>query len=199
MSKYKAISENEQSIIVRNILNAKDKREQVQIEADLHETSVDIIKDILKEHDVNLRILNGGSRKKKHIEDELSQEIITPVEDIEAAEERAEADEIGQAWADLSIPPEEPVPVPTPAEQAQKIPYTKPEILDGPPQAISSETEENAADSIDIDLSYQRFKRLISEKMHCEDRLEEINAELKLYRDTCNSILIDLKEGGIAT
>lgn len=217
MSKKKEdIPKSERSEIVNNILGAKNRKEQLKIEADLHLTSVTTIKEILKDYGVNLKIFNGGSHKKKHIEDVLAeeQEIITPVEEIETVEEQAEPDEIGQAWADLSIPPDvelppltaEPLPPlsneergcePIHAEQAEKIPYTKPEILDGPPLPKSSTSAETAADSIDIDLSYQRFKNLIREKMHCEDRLEEINAELKLYRDTCNCILLDLKEGGI--
>ena len=216
MSKKKEdIPKSERSEIVNNILGAKNKKEQLKIEADLHLTSVTTIKEILKDYGVNLKIFNGGSHKKKHIEDELAeeQEIITPVEEIETVEEQAEPDEIGQAWADLSIPPDvelppltaEPLPPlsneeracePIPAEQAEKIPYTKPEIIE-PPLPKSSTSEETAADSIDIDLSYQRFKKLIREKMHCEDRLEEIKAELQLYRDTCNCILLDLKEGGI--
>lgn len=210
MSKAKEkLSEAERSEIVKNILNAKDKRLQLKIEADLHLTSVTTIKEILKEKGYSLRMLNGGNGKKKHIEDE----IITPVEEIKAVEEKAEPDEIGQAWADLSIPPDvgltpltaEPLPPlsneervcePIPAEQAEKIPYTKPEIIE-PPLPKSSTSEETAADSIDIDLSYQRFKKLIREKMNCENRLEEIKAELQLYRDTCNCILMDLKSGGM--
>lgn len=216
MSKKKEdIPKSERSEIVNNILGAKNRKEQLKIEADLHLTSVTTIKEILKDYGVNLKIFNGGSHKKKRIEDELAeeQEIITPVEEIGTVEEQTEPDEIGQAWADLSIPPDvgltpltaEPLPPlsneeracePIPAEQAEKIPYTKPEIIE-PPLPKSSTSEETAADSIDIDLSYQRFKKLIREKMHCEDRLEEIKAELQLYRDTCNCILLDLKEGGI--
>jgi hypothetical protein len=218
MSKKKEdIPKSERSEIVNNILGAKDRKEQLKIEADLHLTSVTTIKEILKDYGVNLKIFNGDSRKKKHIEDVLAeeQEIITPVEEIETVEEQAEPDEIGQAWAELSIPPDaelppltaEPLPPlsneervckPIPVEQAEKIPYTKPEIIE-PPLPKSSTSEETAADNIDIDLSYQRFKALIREKMHCEDRLEEIKAELQLYRDTCNCILLDLKEGGIET
>ena len=166
MSKNKeSIPKSERSEIVNNILGAKDRKEQLKIEAGLHLTPVTTIKEILKDYGVNLKIFNGGSRKKKHIENELAeeQEIITPVEEIKVVEEQAEPDKIGQAWADLSIPPDvelppltaEPLPPlsneervcePTPAEQAEKIPYTKPEILDGPPQTISSESTENAAE-----------------------------------------------------
>lgn len=213
MSKKKEdIPKSERSEIVNNILGAKNRKEQLKIEADLHLTSVTTIKEILKDYGVNLKIFNGGSRKKKHIENELAeeQEIITPVEEIETVEEQAEPDEIGQAWAELSIPPDvdlppltvEPLPPLSNEERVcepapEKILYTKPEILDGPPLPKSSTSAETAADSIDIDLSYQRFKALIREKKHCEDRLEEIKAELQLYRDTCNCILLDLKEGGI--
>ena len=50
MSKAKEkLSEAERSEIVKNILNAKDKRLQLKIEADLHLTSVTTIKEILKE------------------------------------------------------------------------------------------------------------------------------------------------------
>lgn len=222
MSKKKEdIPKSERSEIVNNVLGAKDRKEQLKIEADLHLTSVTTIKEIMKDYGVNLKIFNGGSRKKKHIEDVLAeeqeiiteeQEIITPVEEIKAVEEQAEPDKIGQAWADLSIPPDvelppltaEPLPPLSNEERVcepapEKILYTKPEILDGPPLPKSSTSAETAADSIDIDLSYQRFKKLIREKMHCENRLEEIKAELQLYRDTCNCILLDLKEGGIET
>ncbi len=264
MSKKKEdIPKSERSEIVNNILGAKNRKEQLKIEADLHLTSVTTIKEILKDYGVNLKIFNGGSRTKKHIEDVLAeeQEIITPVEEIETVEEQAEPDKI-EADLDLTpdnidlarldlmtaelLPPlsnEERGCEPIPAEQAEKIPYTKPEIIEPPlpkynasaediigkvkcksskdrnefyvttatgkeflrkrfDEAVkcikSSTSVETAADSIDIDLSYQRFKKLIREKTHCEDRLEEINAELKLYRDTCNCILIDLKEGGMA-
>ena len=204
MSKKKEdIPKSERSEIVNNILGAKDRKEQLKIEADLHLTSVTTIKEILKDYGVNLKIFNGGTHKKKHIEDELAeeQEIITPVEEIETVEEQAEPDEIGQAWADLSIPPDAELPPLSNEERVcepapEKILYTKPEIIE-PPLPKSSTSEETAADSIDIDLSYQRFKKLIREKMHCENRLEEIKAELQLYRDTCNCILLDLKEGGI--
>ena len=67
MSKAKEkLSEAERSEIVKNILNAKDKRLQLKIEADLHLTSVTAIKEILKERGFSLRILNGGNGKKKH-------------------------------------------------------------------------------------------------------------------------------------
>lgn len=179
--KIENIPKSERSEIVNNILGAKNRKEQLKIEADLHLTSVTTIKEILKDYGVNLKIFNGGSRKKKHIEDELAeeQEIITPVEEIKAVEEQAEPDVIGEAWRDLSIPPDEPLPSPL------------------PDSSTSEETAAEEEQEIDFDMSYQRFKKLIREKMHCENRLEEIKAELQLYRDTCNCILLDLKSGGM--
>ena len=50
---------------------------------------------------------------------------------------------------------------------------------------------------IDFDLSYQRFKGLIRERKQHMDRLVEINTELLMYRDVCDCILIDLKDGGL--
>ena len=58
-----AIERNEKSIIVKNILAAKDKKEQVKIEAQLHAISVGEVKDILKEYDADLRLINGRSKK----------------------------------------------------------------------------------------------------------------------------------------
>lgn len=150
MSKKKEnIPKSERSEIVKKILGAKDKKLQLKIEADLHLTSVATIKEILKDAGINLKIFNGGSRKKKHVEDELAeeQEIITPVEEIETVEEQAEPDEIGQAWADLAIPPyEEKSCEPKENICDQKIPYTKPEILEEPPLPKSSESAEDAAE-----------------------------------------------------
>lgn len=155
MSKKKEnIPKSECSEIVKKILGAKNKKEQLKIEADLHLTSVTTIKEILKEAGVNLKIFNGGSHKKKHVEDKLTEtnEIITPVEEIKAAEDQAEPDEIGQAWADLAIPPYENICEPKenscePKENIsdKKIPYTKPEILEEPPLPKSSESDEGAA------------------------------------------------------
>lgn len=64
-------------------------------------------------------------------------------------------------------------------------------------QDIPDKEAELAEQAIDIDLSYQSFKALLRERKQIEDRLIEINAELLLYRDTCNCILLDLKDGGL--
>lgn len=107
--KRSALSHEDEQEIITHIRDAKNKKEQVQIEAELHSTSPEIVKDILREAGWNLRCLNGGSRKKKSIKgitvglgednpneawtpaeaEAAEQEIITPVEGIAATEESA--------------------------------------------------------------------------------------------------------------
>lgn len=57
------IPQNLKSIIKNNILAAKNKREQLKIEAELHDISVGAVKDILKEYGISLRCLNGFVKK----------------------------------------------------------------------------------------------------------------------------------------
>lgn len=183
------ISKADRSEIVKNILEAKDKKAQLKIEADLHLTSTTVIKELLKDAGVNLKIFNGGNHKKKRIEDEIAEEtIITPVDEIASTEEvkglsvglgednpgeswTPAEDEIRKVWVDLSIPPVEPLP-------------------------DSSTCEVVAANSIDINLLYKRFKQLVHEKKQCEELIREIDIELQTYTETCTSILELVKEGG---
>ena len=105
------LTEYDESLIVSNITHAKDKKKQLTIEAQLNAISKDKVKEILKKHGVSMKIFNGGSHKKKDgIEvgigedntgeswtpaeaEAAEQDIITPVEEIEAAEEQIEAAE----------------------------------------------------------------------------------------------------------
>ena len=106
-NKRSALPHEDEQEIIAHIRDAKNKKEQVQIEAQLHNISPEIVKDLLREHGWNLRCLNGGNRKKKEgisvglgednpneawtpAEAEAAeQEIITPVEEIAATEESA--------------------------------------------------------------------------------------------------------------
>lgn len=122
------LTEEDKKEIGTNIKNAKDKRKQVEIEADLHNTSKGVIKDCLREYGFNLRVLNGANLLKK--------------EKVDLPEEQVSIDE----WEDMAIPPVEP-PV------KEKVKYKKPEIIDvqdikKEPQPQSSENIENAADNI---------------------------------------------------
>lgn len=105
------LTEYDESLIVSNITHAKDKKKQLTIEAQLNAISKGKVKEILKKHGVSMKIFNGGSHKKKDgIEvglgednkgeswtpaetEAAEQDIITPVEEIEAAEEQIEAAE----------------------------------------------------------------------------------------------------------
>lgn len=118
------VTEEVKDEIIVHIKQAKNKKKQVEIEADLHGLSKGQVKEIMKERGLSLRVLNGENFLKKH--DELvTQDIITPVEDIPVIEgTEAESKE----WADLAIPPY----------------YTEPNFG---PLPESSEKEENAADS----------------------------------------------------
>ena len=121
------LTEEDKKEIVTNIKNAKDKRKQVEIEADLHNTSKGIIKDVLREYGFNLRILNGANLLKK--------------EKADAPEEQARIDD----WEYMAIPPVEP-PV------KEKVKYKKPDIIDvqdirEEPLPESSESLDDAADN----------------------------------------------------
>lgn len=120
------LTDEEKKEIVTNIREAKDKRKQVQIEADLHCVSQRDVKDIMKEYGISLRILNGENFCKS---------------------EKQEEQAVEHDWEDMAIPPLEP-PV------KGKVKYKKPEIIDV--QDIPKQTEqaeesstliENAADS----------------------------------------------------
>lgn len=120
------LTDEEKKEIVTNIREAKDKRKQVQIEADLHCVSKRDVKDIMKEYGISLRILNGENFCKS---------------------EKQEEQAVEHDWEDMAIPPLEP-PV------KGKVKYKKPEIIDV--QDIPKQTEqaeesstliENAADS----------------------------------------------------
>lgn len=132
----KKLTDAEKKEIIKNILGAADRKKQLGIEADLHCISKGDVKDILKADGVDLRIFCGGRHDKKHIEDELIEEQAQePVDEPTTAEQGETDEELAQQWADLAIPPYEPLPPLSNEERVREpIPYTKPEILDGPPQ-----------------------------------------------------------------
>ena len=216
------ITDSVKKEIVNNILNAKDKRKQVGIEADLHCISKGVVKDILKEEGYSLRILNGGNFAKKHIEDKLAEE--TPQVENEAKQEdyREETyteEDLAKQWGDLAIPPisdEESQDIITPVD---KIPYKKPEIIE-PPLPKSSEPEEDAADSpssgeyasaddvlfigthiLDEDEIIVAFKKKVDElierrRAHVAE-IELIDAHLKKYAHFYEDLYSDLEKEGV--
>ena len=211
------ITDSVKKEIVNNILNAKDKRKQVQIEADLHCISKGVVKDILKEEGYSLRILNGGNFAKKHIEDELE----VPAEQANYREETYTEEDLAGQWVDLAIPPisnEESceTDIITPVD---KIPYKKPEIIE-PPLPKSSEPEEDAADSpssgeyvsaddvlfigthiLDEDEIIVAFKKKVDElierrRAHVAE-IELIDAHLKKYAHFYEDLYSDLEKEGV--
>lgn len=209
------ITDSVKKEIVNNILNAKDKRKQVQNEADLHCISKGVVKDILKEEGYSLRILNGGNFAKKHIEDELE----VPAEQANYREETYTEEDLAKQWGDLAIPPisdEELQDIITPVD---KIPYKKPEIIE-PPLPKSSESGENAADSpssgeyasaddvlfigtqiLDEDEIIVAFKKKVDElierrRSHVAE-IELIDAHLKKYAHFYEDLYSDLDKEGV--
>ncbi|WP_297956291.1 hypothetical protein [uncultured Ruminococcus sp.] len=208
MSKCKAISENEQSIIVRNILGAKDKRKQVQIEADLHESSIGIIKDILKEHGINLRILNGGSHKKKHIEDELIDEApkeqaiineaVEAVKDFDAALSKGEQIEEQEHSKTANISQEEKQQIfeaSLAAQREKKQNEPEPIIIGSMPKQIFSEDE--VLDSI-----RKKVAGLIKERRELKAQLDAKDQELAKYVEFFSAEMLQIetlrKDGDIS-
>lgn len=193
----KKISDNEQSIIIKNIMQAKDKSKQCQIEADLHCISKGMVKEIQKKHGISLRILNGSNfSKKKRIEEELeeSQEIITPIDEIE---ENCEAEQ----WSELAIPPVEDnsakikelsseikqeLENKAEKDEKQKVKYKKPEIIKTLPK--SSTSEDNAADDLitveqALAALYMRVGTLKRQKQEIDDLLSKLNVQLNRLED----------------
>lgn len=105
------ITETMKNEIVGNIQRAKNRKKQVQIEADLHEIPMSQVKEIMKEKGLSLRILNGGKREKKTVEPAKKWIPDNELPDIvqEAIRKETAAEE-AQNWADISIPPYEPTP-----------------------------------------------------------------------------------------
>lgn len=139
MSKAK-IPEHEQFEIVAHIRDAKDKRKQLQIEADLYCISVMQVKEILKAHGFNLRKLNGANLMKKAepkegipvgIGDDNKGEAWTPAVDEKSEQVETEVEQAKQ-WAEIAIPPVENIITDVQDIPKKEIKYKKPEIIEPP-------------------------------------------------------------------
>lgn len=167
----KALSHEDEQEIIAHIRDAKDKKEQVKIEAELHSTSPEVVKDILRDAGWNLRCLNGGSRKKKKAGVPVGIGEDTP----------------GEAWTPAADENTEPT--------AEDI-AAHDENWAGLPE--SSESGINAAETQQAeDLSPAYIKMLVRERKNHLERIEEIDVKLKHYAMACKSILIDIKDGGL--
>ena len=145
--KLKALTEEEQNEIVTNIMQAKNRKAQLQIEADLHCTSQQIIKELLQERGISLKIFNGGRHDKKP-------------EPIKKQSEEL----LRQEWADLSIPPEDIELECKIITDVQDIPAAEEQLTD---EACLEESKKN------IDKLIERRRELCAELEQIDTRLRK--------------------------
>lgn len=195
----KKLTDAEKKEIIKNILGAADRKKQLGIEADLHCITKGDVKDILKADGVDLRIFCGGRHDKKRIEDELIKEQAQePVGEPTTAEQGETDEELAQQWADLAIPPYEPLPPLSNEERVREpIPYTKPEILDGPPQDNPRIVKDIPCESAIIigphiiedeqlmSAVNKKLKELVAERQAHAERIEIIDNTLRKYAYFC--------------
>ena len=218
----KKLTDAEKKEIVKNILGAMDRKKQLGIEADLHCITKGDVKDILRANGVDLRIFCGGRHDKKHIEDELieeqAQEPIAqePVDEPDTTEQGETDEELAQQWADLAIPPyEDNICEPEEnhtLEDVQDIPrkpYTKPEILDGPPQDSPRIVKDiPCEDAIIIgphiiedeqlmSAVNKKLKELAAERQAHAERIEIIDNTLRKYAYFCTDCSNLIESEGI--
>lgn len=181
----KKLTDAEKKEIIKNILGAADRKKQLGIEADLHCISKGDVKDILKADGVDLRIFCGGRHDKKHIEDELIEEQAQePVDESDTTEQGETDEELAQQWADLAIPPYEPLPPlsneervrePLPSQDSPRIVKDIPcesAIIIGP-HIIEDEQLMSAVN--------KKLKELAAERQAHAERIEIIDNTLRKY------------------
>ena len=185
-----ALTEEEKAEIVCHIMQAKNRKAQMQIEADLYATTKDVIKEVLKQDGISLKIFNGGKRQKG---------IKTGLGEDNPGESRTPAaeEQLCQEWADLSIPPEDieldckiitdvqDIPV-----EEQRITYKKPEILDGPPEPKDEDDKELAEIKSKVDKLLQRRAELCAE-------LDIIDKRLRKYTFFYEDLYDELTKAGV--
>ena len=213
----KKLTDAEKKEIIKNILGAADRKKQLGIEADLHCISKGDVKDILKADGVDLRIFCGGRHDKKHIEDELIEEQAQELAGEPTTTEQAESDEeLAQQWADLAIPPyEDNICEPegnhtlADVQDIPRKPYTKPEIIDGPPQDSPRIVKDiPCEDAIIIgphiikgeqlmSAVNKKLKELAAERQAHAERIEIIDNTLRKYAYFCTDCSNLIESEGI--
>lgn len=212
----KKLTDVEKKEIIKNILGAADRKKQLGIEADLHCISKGNVKDILKAEGIDLRIFCGGRHDKKHIENELTAEQVVEPAPAKLGETN---EELAQQWAELAIPPyEENVCEPEEKvcereetrtlEDVQDIPrkpYTKPEILDEPPEKGECEPVEDVIfigphiieDEQLMAAVNKKLKELAAERQAHAARIETIDNTLRKYAYFCTDCSNLIESEGI--
>lgn len=175
------IPEHEQFEIVAHIRDAKDKRKQLQIEADLYCISVMQVKEILKAHGFNLRKLNGANLMKKAepkegipvgIGDDNQGEAWTPAVDEKSEQVETEAEQAKQ-WAEIAIPPVENIITDVQDIPKKEIKYKKPEIIEPPTAKRDKITVVQAIAAL-----YERVAELNNQRNLIDEELSDINVQL---------------------
>lgn len=188
-----ALTEEEKAEIVCHIMQAKNRKAQLQIEADLHATTKDVIKEVMKEGGISLKIFNGGKREKKGIKvglgDDNKGESWTPA-----------ADEHSQDWQDLAIPPVEVeldcqiiTDVQDIPRKEVKLPeqvrYKKPEIIDGPPEKDEDDKE--------LEGIKQKIDKLLQRRAELCAELDIIDTRLRKYTFFYEDLYDELGKAGV--
>ena len=195
MSKAK-IPEHEQFEIVAHIRDAKDKRKQLQIEADLYCISVMQVKEILKAHGFNLRKLNGANLMKKAepkegipvgIGDDNKGEAWTPAVDEKSEQVETEAEQAKQ-WAEIAIPPVENIITDVQDIPKKEIKYKKPEIIEPPTAKRDKITVVQAIAAL-----YERVAELNNQRNLIDEELSDINVQLNRIEEYIAGRLEEVK------
>ena len=203
----KKLTDAEKKEIIKNILGAADRKKQLGIEADLHCITKGDVKDILKADGVDLRIFCGGRHDKKHIEGELIEEQAQePVDESDTTEQGETDEELAQQWADLAIPPYEPLP---PLSNEERVSYTKPEIIGAPPQDSPRIVKDIPCDAAIIigphiiedeqlmSAVNKKLKELVAERQAHAERIEIIDNTLRKYAYFCTDCSNLIESEGI--
>ena len=168
--KLKALTEEEQNEIVTNIMQAKNRKAQLQIEADLHCTSQQIIKELLQERGISLKIFNGGRHDKKSKPEKKPEPIKKQSEEL-----------LRQEWADLSIPPDDIELECKIITDVQDIPAAEEQLTD---EACLEESKKN------IDKLIERRRELCAE-------LDQIDTRLRKYTHFYEDLYEELGKEGV--
>lgn len=180
-----ALTEEEKAEIVCHIMQAKNRKAQLQIEADLYATTKDVIKEVLKQDGISLKIFNGGKCQK---------DIKTGLGEDNPGEIRTSTvEQLCQEWAELSIPPEDielDCKIITDVQDIPRKPYTKPEILDAPPEPKDEDDKELAEIKLKVDKLLQRRAELCAE-------LDIIDTRLRKYTFFYEDLYDELTKEGV--
>ena len=181
-----ALTEEEKAEIVCHIMQAKNRKAQLQIEADLYATTKDVIKEVLKQDGISRKLFNGGKRQK---------DIKTGLGEDNPGESRTSAaeEQLCQEWADLSIPPEDielDCKIITDVQDIPRKPYTKPVILDAPPEPKDEDDKELAEIKSKVDKLLQRRAELCAE-------LDIIDTRLRKYTFFYEDLYDELTKAGV--